>query len=255
VDTAFAFTGRQFDQATGLQNNLNRWYDPSIGRWISEDPIGFEAGDANLYRYVGNSSTNSIDPSGLKPWWGIAKILKKKWTAETADRAGEQLAKELLEKLAPHRPDSQAAQEILDQLEKMGWVIEPLGKGSKIGIPFDEGGGIIVREMENGEKTGRFLEWYPGNGPHHRDPHWKFSSGETGILKTTGCIVGGIAIAAIPGAEEAIAGDIKGAARKLAYEGSPIGWGSWIADFFGGLFDSANDDLEDRKKTNPKIFP
>jgi hypothetical protein len=32
---------------------------------VVTDPIGFEAGDANLYRYVGNSSTNDTDPSGL----------------------------------------------------------------------------------------------------------------------------------------------------------------------------------------------
>jgi RHS repeat-associated protein len=65
VDILFGYTGRPFDAATGLQNNLNRWYDPNVGRWISEDPVGFAAGDANLYRYVGNSPTNFIDPSGL----------------------------------------------------------------------------------------------------------------------------------------------------------------------------------------------
>jgi RHS repeat-associated protein len=65
IDLAFAFTGRLLDQATGLQNNLNRWYDASVGRWLSEDPIGFNAGDANLYRYVGNGPTNGADPSGL----------------------------------------------------------------------------------------------------------------------------------------------------------------------------------------------
>ncbi len=40
-------------------------YDPSIGRWLEEDPLGFEAGDANLYRYVGNGPTTSVDPEGL----------------------------------------------------------------------------------------------------------------------------------------------------------------------------------------------
>jgi RHS repeat-associated protein len=65
LDEAFAYTGRLFDKETGLQNNLNRWYAPTIGRWLSEDPIGFAAGDANLYRYVGNSPLNGIDPAGL----------------------------------------------------------------------------------------------------------------------------------------------------------------------------------------------
>lgn len=62
---AFAYTGRPFDEATGLQNNWNRWYDPAIGRWMSEDPIGFAAGDANLSRYVRNEPTRFVDPDGL----------------------------------------------------------------------------------------------------------------------------------------------------------------------------------------------
>ncbi len=65
VDTLFGYTGRPFDDATGLQNNLNRWYDATVGKWLSEDPIGFDAGDANLYRYVGNSPTQFTDPLGL----------------------------------------------------------------------------------------------------------------------------------------------------------------------------------------------
>ena len=65
VDEAFAYTGRFFDSATGLQNNLHRWYDASVRRWMSEDPIGFNGGDSNLYRYVGNGPTNSTDASGL----------------------------------------------------------------------------------------------------------------------------------------------------------------------------------------------
>ncbi|REJ67373.1 MAG: RHS repeat-associated core domain-containing protein [Planctomycetota bacterium] len=65
VDHLFGYTGRAFDEATGLQNNLHRWFDPVTGRWASEDPIGFAAGDANLYRYVGNGPTNGVDPTGL----------------------------------------------------------------------------------------------------------------------------------------------------------------------------------------------
>jgi RHS repeat-associated protein len=64
VDLIFAFTGRLFDESTGLQNNLNRWYDPTVGRWLSEDPIGL-APDANPYRYVNNAPTYTTDPNGL----------------------------------------------------------------------------------------------------------------------------------------------------------------------------------------------
>ena len=39
--------------------------EAAAGRWLSEDPIGFEAGDVNLYRYCGNDAVNGVDPSGL----------------------------------------------------------------------------------------------------------------------------------------------------------------------------------------------
>ncbi|HHK42217.1 MAG TPA: hypothetical protein ENJ50_07350, partial [Planctomycetaceae bacterium] len=40
--------------------------DAALGRFLSEDPIGFEAGDANLTRYVGNDPVGKVDPSGLE---------------------------------------------------------------------------------------------------------------------------------------------------------------------------------------------
>jgi RHS repeat-associated protein len=67
VEYAGAFTGAMFEIETGLQYHRARWYDPAAGRWISEDPIGFEGGDANLTRYAGNSASLSGDPSGLDP--------------------------------------------------------------------------------------------------------------------------------------------------------------------------------------------
>jgi RHS repeat-associated protein len=60
-----AFAGGHIDPDTGLVQLGARWYNPTAGRWISEDPAGFAAGDANLNRYVGNGATNSVDPSGL----------------------------------------------------------------------------------------------------------------------------------------------------------------------------------------------
>jgi RHS repeat-associated protein len=62
----YGFTGKPLDSVTGLQDNSARWYDPMTGRWTSQDPLGFDAGDDNLYRYVGNDPTNVTDPSGLE---------------------------------------------------------------------------------------------------------------------------------------------------------------------------------------------
>jgi RHS repeat-associated protein len=60
----YKFTGREQDTETGLQYNRARYYDPKTGRWTSQDPIGFEAGDSNLYRYANNEPTNLLDSSG-----------------------------------------------------------------------------------------------------------------------------------------------------------------------------------------------
>jgi len=67
VDSLFLFTARPFDPDTQLQNNLNRWYDARVGRWLSEDPIGYWGGDKNLYRYAFHNPVGLIDPNGLVP--------------------------------------------------------------------------------------------------------------------------------------------------------------------------------------------
>ncbi|WP_406697219.1 RHS repeat-associated core domain-containing protein [Singulisphaera sp. Ch08] len=63
---SYQFTGKYWDPVTGLQYNNARWYDPSTSRWMSQDPLGFAAGDPNLYRYVFNDPINLTDPSGTE---------------------------------------------------------------------------------------------------------------------------------------------------------------------------------------------
>ena len=65
MDCLFGFTGRPVEKVSGLQNNLNRWYDATVGRWLSEDPVGFLAGDTDTSRYVGNQVSRLLDPTGL----------------------------------------------------------------------------------------------------------------------------------------------------------------------------------------------
>jgi RHS repeat-associated protein len=60
----YKYTGREWDDAVKLQYNRARYYDPKVGRWTSQDPAGFDAGDSNLYRYVNDGPTDATDPSG-----------------------------------------------------------------------------------------------------------------------------------------------------------------------------------------------
>jgi RHS repeat-associated protein len=62
------YTGQRLDALTGYvaMGEGIRWYDPVTGKFTSEDPKGFGAGDENLYRYVKNAPTNATDPSGMQ---------------------------------------------------------------------------------------------------------------------------------------------------------------------------------------------
>ncbi|QDT40363.1 tRNA(Glu)-specific nuclease WapA precursor [Gimesia alba] len=53
------------DSESGLYSLRNRIYGADEGRFKSEDPLGFAAGDINLYRYAGNNAATLTDPSGL----------------------------------------------------------------------------------------------------------------------------------------------------------------------------------------------
>jgi RHS repeat-associated protein len=59
----FQFTGREFDPETGIYYYRARYFDPSAGRFISEDSVRFGEGP-NFYRYVQNNPLRWIDPSG-----------------------------------------------------------------------------------------------------------------------------------------------------------------------------------------------
>jgi RHS repeat-associated protein len=66
--TRYRYTGREIDADTGLYYYRARWYDSQVGRFITEDPIGFRGGDVNLYGYVWQNPLNFRDPRGLDGW-------------------------------------------------------------------------------------------------------------------------------------------------------------------------------------------
>ena len=84
------YTGQIRDDVTGLMYYDARWFDPSINQFISEDPIGFAAGDANLRRYVGNSNPNATDPSGLWTRNGVMRAFRERYGNDRKAMAGLQ---------------------------------------------------------------------------------------------------------------------------------------------------------------------
>jgi len=60
------FTGQVLDSETGLMLYRNRYYHTGLGRFVSRDPIEYDAEDVSLYRYVSNLPQLRLDPFGLK---------------------------------------------------------------------------------------------------------------------------------------------------------------------------------------------
>jgi RHS repeat-associated protein len=59
----FRFAGREYDAETGLYYNRARYYDPQVGRFISEDPIALSGG-INPFVFAGNNPVDKKDPTG-----------------------------------------------------------------------------------------------------------------------------------------------------------------------------------------------
>ena len=66
IHQAIRLPGQHHDRETGLYYNRHRYYDPVVGSYINQDPIGLMGG-TNPYGYVRNSPVNLADPLGLEP--------------------------------------------------------------------------------------------------------------------------------------------------------------------------------------------
>jgi RHS repeat-associated protein len=61
----FLFTGREYASTFSFYEYRARAYNTTLGRFMSEDPRGFDAGDYNLFRYCHNDPLDLADPMGL----------------------------------------------------------------------------------------------------------------------------------------------------------------------------------------------
>ncbi len=70
----FRFNTKYLDEETGLYYYGYRFYNPTTGRWLNQDPLGINGG-LNLYAANGNDGINNIDPYGLS----VYKTLDSFW--------------------------------------------------------------------------------------------------------------------------------------------------------------------------------
>jgi RHS repeat-associated protein len=73
--------GPQYEHGSRLEIIGARYYDPDLGRFLSEDPIGISGG-LNLYAYAGNDPVNKADPTGTSEQCGYAWF---EWTYRWID--------------------------------------------------------------------------------------------------------------------------------------------------------------------------
>jgi RHS repeat-associated protein len=90
---SYRFTGAELDSASGLYHMGTRFYDPTIGRWLSEDPSDakpFDTQTLNKYTYINNDPLGSIDESGLAPEGGSGE-------SQTTAKAAQSLWRQIWE--------------------------------------------------------------------------------------------------------------------------------------------------------------
>jgi RHS repeat-associated protein len=81
------YTGKKMDTETGLYYFNQRYYDPSLGRFLTEDPAGQ---GLNPYAYAGNSPLMYVDPDG-EFFWALAMVMFKAAATSAAINATAQL--------------------------------------------------------------------------------------------------------------------------------------------------------------------
>ena len=150
-----AFTGQLRDYETGLMLYRNRVYHPTLGRFVQRDPIGYEAKDENLYRYVGNNSLIRLDPTGLKircipiPGTGLCRYVSEP----------EELPKSGSHPL-PTSPNAQmnylfCCAESRDKLaERAGGYLEVQNRPSGLGATGADAGNFVVSNANDGKYHG-----------------------------------------------------------------------------------------------------
>jgi RHS repeat-associated protein len=164
TSTALRFPGQYADEETGLSYNRYRYYDASLGRFISADPAGIDGG-MNVFAYSDNRPTSSTDRLGLAsdPVYAVIKKPNGDPLYEGSNTGGKGGGTEVvIDKALP----SQKPCAETDALSKMARDIR-----AEKGYKPDENHEEVRAEIKNRfEKEGLKIEAHKGSKGHLDGP-------------------------------------------------------------------------------------
>ncbi|MDA8064029.1 MAG: Tox-REase-5 domain-containing protein, partial [Thermaerobacter sp.] len=142
VENPFTFTGREYDSTDGIYYYRTRYYDPGVGRFLSEDPLP----SYNPYPYAADDPVDYVDPSGAQTTDEYATLVEQEPQGGWAE-ANESMS-----------AASRAYQEYITGTSKV-W----LQNGTKFDGMQD---GTLVEAKDNYanfvNKEGEFYDWFKG---------------------------------------------------------------------------------------------
>ncbi|OAI59997.1 membrane protein [Ralstonia solanacearum] len=152
VDTTLRFPGQWGDDESGLSYNLNRYYDPEAGQYLSVDPLGVDGG-LRTHGYVEN-------PNGWQDPLGLASCPAKSFSRK------DRITQRWIDKLTGKAPVDVDA-----YLTSRGWAKTYPQAGNPNAIQHTQ----YVRSTKSGVTYK--LDYHPGGSPTqqniHGNDYWK----------------------------------------------------------------------------------
>lgn len=141
----FCVKNPYYDDETGLHYNWHRYYNPTIGRYLTPDPIGLDGG-INLYAYVQNDPVNYIDPYGLVHL-GFANMLRN-----MANKSVRKTIKSLEKRILKHEEAARRGLTV-GIIGFIGSLLDPFGAEALANPEADMDGNGIPDYLEQSQNV------------------------------------------------------------------------------------------------------